>query len=209
MAKIYIDTNIFLDFYQASMDRLNVFEEIKKFSSDIILTEQTINEFSRNRSARLNNLANSIEKETTIKIYTTAIVQSLPDFSKWSEVKKEAEGLAKKISKQLYSLATDISLDPVNTAFEDLVRVTTIYPITQKNIFDANNRKLLGNPPTSPDKHTIGDEIIWEMILENIKDDLIIVSRDKTISQNFSILKTEFESKTGLILDRIVNNRSL
>ena len=45
--------------------------------------------------------------------------------------------------------------------------------LTQKNIFYANNRKLLGNPPTSPDKHTIGDEIIWEMILENIKDDYI------------------------------------
>ena len=59
---------------------------------------------------------------------------------------------------------------------------------------------MLGNPPTSPDKHTIGDELIWEMLLANMKEDLVVVTGDRTFLENESLLKEEFSSKTGKTL---------
>lgn len=59
----------------------------------------------------------------------------------------------------------------------------------------AKKRKLLGNPPTSRDKTSIGDEVIWESHIS--KCDIVIVSRDKTYTRNNDLLKTEFTNKTG------------
>jgi hypothetical protein len=39
---------------------------------------------------------------------------------------------------------------------------------------------LLGNPPSSPDKITIGDEVIWELLLAKLREDLIVVTGDGT-----------------------------
>lgn len=44
--------------------------------------------------------------------------------------------------------------------FNILVTKSTLYSTTNSNIEKAKLRKLLGNPPTSSDKHTIGDELI-------------------------------------------------
>jgi hypothetical protein len=64
-------------------------------------------------------------------------------------------------------------------------------------ISNAQTRKLLGNPPSSPDKHTIGDEVIWELLLTNLHDDLIVVTRDSTYEQNMPLLKQEYQQTTG------------
>ena len=50
----------------------------------------------------------------------------------------------------------------------------------------------MGDPPTSPDKHTVGDEVIWETLLALCGNDLIIVSRDRTFLDNESLLRSEF-----------------
>ena len=64
----------------------------------------------------------------------------------------------------------------------------------------AQKRKLLGNPPSSPDQHTIGDEIIWELLLAKFREDLIIVTRDKTYEENLPLLKKEYKQETGFNL---------
>ena len=69
-------------------------------------------------------------------------------------------------------------------------------------IDSASRRKLAGNPPTS-DKYTCGDEIIWESLLSyeiEHKEDLIVVSKDKTFTNNSEFLCGEYTSKTGKVL---------
>jgi hypothetical protein len=61
----------------------------------------------------------------------------------------------------------------------------------------AQKRKLLGHPPRSPDAYTIGDEVIWELLLANLREDLIVVTRDKTYEDNLPLLKKEYQKKTG------------
>ncbi|MBC8726753.1 hypothetical protein F6X37_36380, partial [Paraburkholderia sp. 31.1] len=60
---------------------------------------------------------------------------------------------------------------------------------------------MLGKPPTSPGKDTIGDELIWETLVACVKDDLIIVSGDKTFSNNIPVLKCsrEIDLKSGAV----------
>lgn len=197
MTKIYIDTNIFLDFYQSTKDRISVFQEIEKHSKSIVLTEQTVSEFRRNKNARLNELSRNIKKTSSVTVHTTALVQSLPEYKAWCEAKRNAEKLAQAVSTKLVSWTQDEASDPVNLAFEKLVKESTLFRTSPAAIEKAKTRKLLGEPPTSPDKHTIGDELIWESILESCREDLIIVSRDKTFIDNVELLKVGYKSSTG------------
>jgi predicted nucleic acid-binding protein/uncharacterized protein with PIN domain len=197
MAVIYIDTNVFLDFYQASTDRLAVFEDILKRSKSVLLTQQTVNEFRRNRIARLTTLADHIKKGPHPQLYTTAVVQALPGFEEWVKARDAAKKAAHEIANELISWVMKEESDPVLAAFEKLVRSAKVIAFDDPLIERARRRKLLGQPPTSPDKHTIGDELIWESLLTWKDDDLVVVTRDKSFLDNRAILKGEYESATG------------
>ena len=84
----------------------------------------------------------------------------------------------------------------------------TILETSDKLVDKAFRRKLLGNPPNSPNKHTIGDELIWELLLANMKEDLIVVTGDRTFLENRALLQGEFSSKTGKTLREITEEFS-
>jgi len=46
-------------------------------------------------------------------------------------------------------------------------------------------------------KDTVGDELIWEMILDRVHDDLILVSRDTTYRNHVTFLTREYREGTG------------
>jgi predicted nucleic acid-binding protein len=197
MSLVYIDTNVFLDFYQAGTDRLVVFNEILDRSSSVLLTEQTVDEFYRNRVARLNQLAESIEKLAKPQIYTTAVIRELPGFESWCNARDKFHSAAVEIVKELRSWTVDPNADRVLVAFKNLVSNAKTVP-TENNLIElARTRKLLGKPPTSQDKHTIGDELIWEALIQGAKDDIVVVSRDKSFLDNSALLTSEFETRTG------------
>jgi rRNA-processing protein FCF1 len=62
MPKIYIDTNIFIDFYQSSSDPVGVVDTIAEYASHLVIPEQTVNEFHRNRIGVLHELAKNFSK---------------------------------------------------------------------------------------------------------------------------------------------------
>jgi hypothetical protein len=99
--------------------------------------------------------------------------------------------------KYLLSLR-DVRNDPVaQRVHEMLVYLRSDeYRITDLCIARAQRRKLLGNPPTSNDKYSMGDELTWEMILDNLDDDLIIVTRDHTYHDSQSLLEEELFERT-------------
>jgi predicted nucleic acid-binding protein len=202
MTKIYVDTNVFLDFYQSSHDRLAVFETIHSRSADILLTEQTVNEFKRNRTSRLSDLASNVDRAAkSISIYTTAVIRELDGFKEWDAAKDSAKTAAGKISKILTAWIEKPADDKVFSEFEKLCKNCALLKTTPDAIRNAHTRKLIGSPPTSPDKHTIGDELIWETLLMGVREDLVIVSRDKTFRDNHAILREEFE---GVVKKQLV-----
>lgn len=193
MIQIYIDTNVFLDFYQSATDRLEVFQELQARATTILLTQQTVEEFQRNRVTRLVELAKNIEKTASLQIFTSAVVRELPAFSELIKLRDSALAVSRKITDELRSWATNEDSDIVLLEFNKLAVAASCLPTTSESIGRAHQRKLLGRPPTSPDKHTIGNELIWETILAGAKSDLIVVSRDKAFLDNAALLKREFE----------------
>jgi rRNA-processing protein FCF1 len=71
MAQVYIDTNVFLDFYQAATDRIAVFAEIVGRATRIVMPEQSIVEFYRNRAGRLAELARKIADAPPPSLFTS------------------------------------------------------------------------------------------------------------------------------------------
>ncbi|SRR6266567_1259204 len=194
MTRIYIDTNVFLDFYQAATDRLGVFRELVHRADKVILTEQTVGEFKRNRIARLTELARNIEKGSGSNIMTPAVIRELPQFKNWVQARNAARCHARAIAHQLRHWVIDETSDLVLAEFANLAAAATHLATTDVAIERARRRKLLGNPPTSPDRHTIGDELIWETLLAGCKEDLIVVSRDGAFLDNAGLLKSEYEA---------------
>lgn len=196
MLSIYIDTNVYLDFYQAADDRLTVFKEILARSDAVLLTQQTTEEFLRNRISCLLKLSADIKRVSSVSMHTTAVVQSLPGFAKWKAAKEHAEHAAQEISKEILSWTEDEARDAVLAEFLNLAAKAKTLPFDEKLIQRAQQRKALGQPPTSPDRHTIGDELIWESILHGAKDDLIVVTRDRSFINNRALLSAEFKQRT-------------
>jgi predicted nucleic acid-binding protein len=205
----YIDTNIFLDFYQSSTDRLAVFEDILARANNVLLTQQTVEEFRRNRVARLTQLADAVKKGSHGQIHTTAVVQALPGFKDWVNARDATKAAALEIAKELTSWVVDEQNDLVLVAFEKLVINARRIATTPGLVDKARTRKLLGSPPTSPDKYTIGDELNWECLLTWTGSDIVIVTRDKTYLDNQAILKREFSSATGHQLVLVTDSLSL
>lgn len=170
-----------------------IFRELMERVNCIVVPEQTVMEFRRNRAKRLLQLADQVEKSATVNIHTTSVVRELPDFEKWIKARDSVKLHAKKISEQLRKWAHDESSDPVYQEFVKLYVHGTTMSTPQDAVPNAQRRKLLGAPPTSPDKHTIGDEVIWETLLTYCDKDLIVVSRDRTFLDNEAILKSEFK----------------
>ena len=117
MTKIYIDTNVFLDFYQAASDRLKVFGELVSRASIVILPEQTVSEFRRNRSARLIFLAKVIEDKAISTLHTTSVVRELPEFFQWEKARKELEASVNAIIAHIRNWIHNEDSDPVLSLF--------------------------------------------------------------------------------------------
>jgi hypothetical protein len=196
MTLIYIDTNVYLDFYQATHDPVAVFDELYEVRENLVITEQTKQEYGRNRNSRLAQLVVNIEKSGSINPHTVSVVRDTPEFKEWLAAQRIAKTAVKKLAARINTWIADDDQDPVAKGVKRLIDGMSFYVTNEAAIERAKLRKILGNPPTSPDKYTIGDELIWETLLEQCDKDLIIVSRDKTFLENYRLLRAEYHRPT-------------
>lgn len=198
MAKIYIDTNVFIDIYQSSSDPVGVVDTIANYAAYLVVPDQTVNEFHRNRVGVLDKLAKDFGRSVDVKPWFSSLIKHLPGFQDLTAAADEFRAKARNILHQIEA-ARDPANDPVAEKVTELFSrsETTRIPLTDDLIGKAHRRKLLGNPPASPDKYTIGDEVIWEALLARVRDDLIVITRDRTFLTNEQILAREFRAATG------------
>lgn len=195
MTKLFVDTNIYLDFYRGAQDRLSLFEELKRLKDNLIISEQGYREFQRNRTSQLLNLAAEVKRTSSISIFTTAVVRDMVEHQEATRLQSEVHKLGKKLKSKIYAmLEPKPGDDPVLDAYENLTKNCTLMKTKEELIAKAKIRKILGNPPISPDRHSVGDELLWEELLEFCDEDLIIVSKDKAFTENKKILRDEFVS---------------
>lgn len=194
MSKIYIDTNILVGFYESTQDPIALIDELEAIADQLIVPMQTVSEFGRNRLNVLSRTISEFEKSTKFTPYCTSLIQHQQEFSQLCSKLDEAREFAKQIKRKLESFQ-DPNDDPYVRKIGMLFSRKGVQKIEiSEAIFKAaQKRKLLGDPPFSSDKHTIGDEVIWESLLAHCEEDLIIVSRDNGFLNYQSILANEFK----------------
>lgn len=194
MYKIFIDTNIFLDFYRINdkNDINTLIVEMSKYKDSFINTEQSKDEFLRNREKAIDNFIVILNGQSN-KPYNT-FISTLPNYDQYKQSIKKANEAIDEVVKECLVVKDEIGKDPIYKMYKNICGL--MFERTDEIIDRAIKRKYIGNPPYS-DKYTCCDEIIWESLLANCKDDLIIVTRDKTFKENFSFLQAEYKNKNG------------
>ena len=211
MMKIYTDTNWFLNFYRKALEDLAFLDDLVKYKGTLIITRQTINEFLRNRVTTLKVVISEFKNSVDLRPpHTTALLRSLPAHEELKSITEDYKKKAKGVSDYLQQVIEDDKKDPVAQKLLALWTdpAVTILEPSDELVDKAFRRKLLGNPPTSSGKHTIGDELIWELLLANMKEDLVVVTGDRSFLDNKALLQEEFSSRTGKTLKDITEKFS-
>ena len=189
MAKILIDSNVFIDLLALSAVQVQAFfDELIKNKTHVIFPQQVVDEVLRNSPEKIANTSQNLEKD-------------LPKINgktfKCLDVGEEV----KQINSNLTLLRKKINTDKdkkeknVLTFFKEKTKHFILLPTSAKIIRAARLRKEKGNPPSSGT--SIGDEIIWESVLAWGKDDIVIFTRDKTWIEHKGFLEYEYESKNN------------
>lgn len=173
MARILVDSNIYLKFYahQQIEDLLPALTEVQR---DLLVTTQIVDEVCRNR---LSVLAKHIEDFTGKGILAEApLVHLLPDSESKkvmstdiAKLNKEAKEIQGRLKSHLDSAVelTAMGKDRVTQSL-DKVFSKAIVP-KDDQLSRARVRREMGNPPgkrTDP----LGDQINWEVFLDSLGD---------------------------------------
>jgi hypothetical protein len=185
---LFVDTNIFLDFYRAGGEAgLTLLEHIEKVADVLIMTDQLEMEFLNNRQ--------TVISAALAKLTAPAIPSFVPAFLLDSQnaagIEKNIQQIKKRVEtmKQRYArcLKDPSVSDPVFKTFKGIVakssrNLKAATAEERKEILTlANERYQRGFPPRKKQDQSIGDAINWEWILacaKGIPADVLIVSRD-------------------------------
>ncbi|MCZ8354699.1 MAG: PIN domain-containing protein [Cyclobacteriaceae bacterium] len=196
-ALIFIDTNIYLDFYRIRKSDISLkyLEKIESLTDRLILTSQVEMEFKKNRQKVIIESINEVGKISAGNLSVPAI---LFDAKPVEMIKKAQKGITtqqKKIKERIDKiLAYPITQDKVYQTFQRIFRTETDFNLSRKNKHRFSVRKLalkrfgLGYPPRKKEDNSIGDSINWEWIIHCAKScdkDIIIVTRDGDYGVNY------------------------
>ena len=200
--KLFIDTNVFLLFYHLGSDDLEelkkLIELIKQHEIDLIVTQQVLDEFYRNRESKL--------KDAFKRLSDLRFNPSIPSFCKhYPEYTKLTE-LLKNASKQHSKLIDSVKRDALSNSLkadgliEQLFQLAGTITYNDEIYRRALMRVKVGNPPGKAG--SVGDAVNWECMLHHTErdDDLHLVSGDADYvsaldSSNLSeFLKREWRS---------------
>lgn len=223
-ALIFIDTNIFLDFYRFKEKEVSkkYLEQILDHKEILITTQQVEMEFKKNRQKVLSLKFDEIKKYKTDNFTIPDILQENNDFE------KSIRESTKKISEELNKLHNKMHLvfkepekhDPVYKIVSDIFK--NVGQFSQKEPEEdlykkAERRFKLGYPPRKAGDNSIGDAINWEWMIncaELSGKDLIIVSRDGDFGADYdkepyinNWLDEEFKTRVGKKAKIILTNK--
>lgn len=224
---IFIDTNIFLDFYRVRgrESGLSILKHIDDNPERFITTNQVEMEFKKNRQ----HVFLQSDKELKLPDWSGLQLAAFLSESKQSkalarsqsEVKSYAATLKRRMTRMLKNPTTQ---DTVYKTAQRLFRSGSKWNLgrDKKVRFPIRNlarkRFILGYPPRKKDDTSIGDAINWEWIVHCAKESgchVVIVTRDSDYGVTFGgepilndWLATEFRERVSkkrklLLTDRL------
>lgn len=201
---LYIDANIFLDFYHLSGGDI---EELKKLvalieEGEIVLftCKQLQEEVRRNRDAKISDAIKEFQK-ASFKVNFPAFCKHYLEYAEIQEALKLANS---KHSQLLTKSTNDIKAENLNAdaLISDLFSKSKDIPYSNSIFNNSISRFRLGNPPGKK-KVTMGDEVNWESLIEGVPnhEELHFVSGDGDYASSISpeelntFLKSEWQQK--------------
>lgn len=213
-ALIFIDTNIFLDFYRIRKTDVSMkyLEEIEKHKNIIISTNQVEMEYKKNRQTVILESIGEVKKINNVNLVVPAIISDAKAVEMIKKSKKEIDSQQKKMKERIEKILKNPNLnDPVYKILQKLFSHNSPINLNRENKQRfavrrlALKRFMLGYPPRKNSDNSIGDSINWEWIIkcaETTKKHIIIVTRDTdfgAIHENESYindwLKQEFRQR--------------
>ena len=184
---IFIDTNIFLDFYRFSSDvSLEYVSKLIPLSDKIIMTPIIEMEFLKNRQRVLLSTVKQIKSSDKI-----SFPEILSKDRTAKSISKQIDDIQHKVNRtkdKIYKIIRHY--DTKDNVYKNFKKVflknDDITLKANSEIFDkiynqAKKRFELGYPPRKGSDVSFGDSINWEWIIEvcnNKRTDVIIVTRD-------------------------------
>ena len=196
-ALVFIDTNIYLDFYRIRKSNVSMkyLDEIVKHKDLIIASSQIEMEFKKNRQSVVLESIGELKKLSSINLSFPAIIANA-QASKMLKKHKQSVEKQKKILKDKVEkiLKNPSQNDSVYRALQKIWKNKSDYNLNRENKQRfavrrlAGKRFILGYPPRKEGDNSIGDAINWEWIIkcaEKSGKAIIIVSRDTDFGTHY------------------------
>lgn len=199
MTAVCVDTNLFLELYESNEDLEVIVADLSALAAHLVFPDIIIDEFLRNRWRVLDRIADDVRKREAGEIRLPSIIRDTQNAASLQRSAEEYDRIIEALCGDIESMIRDPAADPVARAFTALAGNPSvrIFRRTDELIMRAHRRKLLGNPPKSVGTDTIGDELVWEVLLSNLEEDLILITRDRTYHNYAAYLLREYREMTG------------
>lgn len=188
MKKIFIDSNIYLNFFDSNKPELKkLLDSLLEIKESLFIGSQIVNEVNRNKldvahrslSNHFNNLSN-IKK--TINLPEHLEMEST-NLQKWNSQSKEIYQKNQKLSKELEDIIHKTleeimcSSDKVSHTFRLLFEGAL--EASEHEILAGRYRREVGNPPGKPND-PLGDQVSWEQFKNCSRDseNIWIITKD-------------------------------
>lgn len=191
---LFIDSNIWLDFYRARNDAgLALLRHAEAISDRIAVTYQLESEFKKNRQAAI--LEGLQELKSPAQIPRPAIFSDAKSVAALNKNLKEADKRVKQLKARLTkALENPAAHDVVFQTCQRIFHKADALCLERDNSLRhqirrrAFRRFLHGCPPRKKNDTSFGDAFNWEWMVEcakNKKAELVIVSRDSDYGISF------------------------
>lgn len=193
---IFVDTNIYLDFYRVSGESAKrQMEALERHKDSLIVSEQVRMEFLKNRQKVILKAFEAIKKPT--KTTVPQIIAESEPARLLRKSEKETDKRYKELKQRIENLLSrPANYDDVLKSFNRIFKANTQYNLKRPNKTrlsirnQARKRFSLGYPPRKANDTSIGDAINWEWIVECASNSpanchVLIVSRDGDYGAQF------------------------
>lgn len=223
---VFIDTNIFLDFYRLESREagLSILEKIEQNTELIITGDQIAMEFKKNRQKVIIDVHKSMRAPDWATLQLPPVLGESKASKALARHKAEVKNTAERLKKRLEKvLGSPSAYDPVYRVVSSLSKADGPYNLSRKKTIRADIRELaqkrflLGYPPRKVADTSIGDAINWEWLVHCAKTagaHIVIATRDYDYGPSVGgqpilndWLREEFKARVGRKRKLILTDR--
>jgi predicted nucleic acid-binding protein len=182
--QLFIDTNILLSFYALNPEDLQELSKLADYITSgqvtLLITDQIMDEFYRNRERRIEGALKSFFGQT----FNTQVPQICAEYPEVTTLQQTLKEYEKAHNAVVERVAIDVKAKnlQVDRLLQCFFEKGTKLEIDRQIVEQAQLRMSVGNPPGK--NNSLGDAINWEGLLTAVPDrtDLFLISGDKDYS---------------------------